>query len=121
MSRYLPYKNFKWCSDSELIRLQEDIINIPDDSSIGYTIKCDIEYPESLHDYHNDYPFFPRHKIIKYEELSDYQQKLISKSKYNSSKKLIADLENKTNIVVDFKTSNISWIKSNKNSFRNKT
>src|SRR5271170_6337795 len=49
-------------------------------------------------------PFFPRQKTIKYEELSDYQQKLISKSKYNPSKKLIADLENKVNIIVDYRT-----------------
>ena len=104
MSRHLPYGNFKWCSESELIRLKEYILNILDDNDIGYTIKCDVEYPESLHDYHNDYPFFPQHKTIKYEELSDYQQKLISKSKYNPSKKLIADLENKVNIIVDYRT-----------------
>ncbi|KAK9685875.1 hypothetical protein QE152_g37621 [Popillia japonica] len=40
-----------------------DIASIPDESDIGYVFKVDLEYPQHLHDTHNDFPFCPDNKI----------------------------------------------------------
>ena len=29
-----------------------DILNVPDDSKLGYLLKVDLEYPKELHDKH---------------------------------------------------------------------
>jgi hypothetical protein len=58
MSFKLPQKSFKWCSDEEIHELEKELLNIPDDNDIGYTIEVKLlEYPKELHDKHNDYPF----------------------------------------------------------------
>ncbi len=44
--------------------LNKHLLEIPDGNSIGYQIRCDIIYPKELNDSHNDYPFFPEHKVI---------------------------------------------------------
>jgi hypothetical protein len=51
-----------------------------------------LEYPEELHDYHNDFPFNPEHKIIEENMLPDYQKRLMNKKLSSTSKtlKLIA-------------------------------
>ncbi|XP_072401744.1 uncharacterized protein [Diabrotica undecimpunctata] len=53
MSQYLPYGGFEWV-DSNI-----DVISIPDDSSEGYILEVDLEYPQHLHDRHKDIPFCP--------------------------------------------------------------
>uniref|UniRef100_A0A1B0FM91 DNA-directed DNA polymerase n=1 Tax=Glossina morsitans morsitans TaxID=37546 RepID=A0A1B0FM91_GLOMM len=52
MSQCLPYKNFKWMTNLENFNLHE----VKDGSQIGYILEVDLEYPSSLHDYHNDLP-----------------------------------------------------------------
>ena len=40
------------------------------DSDEGYFLKVDIQYPENLHNFHNDLPFLPeRMKIEKVKNL----------------------------------------------------
>ena len=56
MSQLLPMKNFKWISPNQV-----DILNVPIDSRIGYILEVDLDYPEELHDKHNDYPVAPEH------------------------------------------------------------
>ena len=34
-------------------------MNIKNDSSTGYAFEADLEYPQKLHDVHNDYPLTP--------------------------------------------------------------
>lgn len=58
MSQYLPYSNFEWVEDIENFHLN----NVKDDSPIGYILEVDLEYPTSLHDYHNDFPFCSENK-----------------------------------------------------------
>nr|XP_022909031.1 uncharacterized protein LOC111420296 [Onthophagus taurus] len=54
MSQFMPVSNFKWLSENEIQNL--DFNNIPDNSDFGYILDVDIEYPETLHDLHNDLP-----------------------------------------------------------------
>ena len=49
MSKPLPVKDFKWMNEEEL----QDWKNIP------CILEVDLEYPENLHDLHNQYPLAP--------------------------------------------------------------
>ncbi|XP_061704174.1 uncharacterized protein LOC133515618 [Cydia pomonella] len=55
MSRSLPIRNFKWLNKDEI--KQFDITSQLPDNDIGYILETDLEYPQYLHDSHNDYPF----------------------------------------------------------------
>ena len=49
MSRLLPTHGFRWMNENELI----------DWKSIPCILEVDLEYPQELHDLHNDYPLAP--------------------------------------------------------------
>lgn len=55
MCSYLPYSNFELISQTEISEL--NVLHIPNDSEFGYILEVDLEYPENLHDLHNDLPF----------------------------------------------------------------
>ena len=57
MSQYLPTGNFRWLSTTEVNRF--DIFRIENDYKKGYVMEVDLEYPEELHDLHNDLPLAP--------------------------------------------------------------
>ena len=42
-----------------------------DNSLIGWVLELDLEYPEELHESHNDCPLVPKKLEIKRERLSD--------------------------------------------------
>ena len=52
MSEYLPYERFKWLENTDKF----DIMSINEKSPIGYFLKVDLEYPDELHELHNDFP-----------------------------------------------------------------
>ncbi|KFM71739.1 hypothetical protein X975_17934, partial [Stegodyphus mimosarum] len=52
MSQKLPLKNYQWCTIT-------DINSIPNDSSEGYILEVDLDYPEDIHDAHSDLPLAP--------------------------------------------------------------
>ena len=39
-------------------------MNIKNNSSTGYVLEVDLEYPKELHDVHNDYPLAPEKLMI---------------------------------------------------------
>ncbi|XP_051159269.1 uncharacterized protein LOC127280359 [Leptopilina boulardi] len=53
MAQALPIGGFKWIANPD----ETFDFNVPDDSSVGYMLEVDLEYPESLHDSHKDLPF----------------------------------------------------------------
>ena len=57
ISEYLPCVNFKWVKD--INKIKQKLMNIKSNSSTGYTLEVDLEYPQELHDIHNDYPLAP--------------------------------------------------------------
>ena len=70
MSQYLPYSNFKWVKNID--KIKQKLMNIKSNSSTGYILEVDLEYPQELHDIHNDYPLAPEKINIPKEWLSDY-------------------------------------------------
>ena len=53
MSELLPYRGFTGEANVENF----DVMSIPDESSVGYIIQLDLEYPRHLHDINKDLPF----------------------------------------------------------------
>ena len=69
MSQNLPTGGFKWLSEKEI-----DLANLP--KGKGLILEVDLDYPEHLHDSHNDYPLAPEKMEIKHHLLSDYCKQL---------------------------------------------
>ena len=76
MSKQLPTSGFKWMTDDDL----------DDWKHLSCFFEVDLEYPEDLHDLHNDYPLAP------------------DRVKIGNIETLIPNLNNKTNYVVHFET-----------------
>ncbi|RLU15904.1 hypothetical protein DMN91_011660 [Ooceraea biroi] len=55
MCQPLPYAEFRWVNDISNF----DVNAIALDSSKGYVLEVDLEYPQHLHDAHADLPFCP--------------------------------------------------------------
>ena len=68
MSQYLPYANFKCVNNID--KIKQKLMNIKSNSSTGYILEVDLEYPQELHDIHNDYPLAPEKSNIPTEWLS---------------------------------------------------
>lgn len=73
MSQRLPIGDYKWVSESVIEKNfnthdrqknEAMILNLKDDSDIGYIFEVDLHYPSKLHDKHNDFPFCPEKRII---------------------------------------------------------
>ena len=54
MSKYLPYRGFQWLSEEEIKIF--DVNSVSENSLGRYILEVDLEYPDELHDLHNDYP-----------------------------------------------------------------
>lgn len=76
MAQPLPTGEFKWMELSEI----EDILRYPDDHEYGAMVECDLEYPQDLHDDHNDYPFAPEN--VEIDELRKLVPHLGKHTKY---------------------------------------
>ena len=82
-----------------------DLNSISKNSSIGYILQVDLEYPDELHVLHNDYPLAPEKLAIPYDMLSDYFKKLQTnmEKKIGNVKKLVTNLSDKTNYVLHYR------------------
>ena len=85
MSEKLPTHGFKWLLDREIGKLfNNQVLQVWE--KIPCILEVDLEYPENLHDLHNDYPFCPERVECK-----------------NGVKKLIPNLRDKTKYVIHYK------------------
>ena len=60
MSEYLPYEEFEWLKNVDEL----DVKSINEKSPIRYLLDVDLEYPEKLHELHNDYPLAPENLLF---------------------------------------------------------
>ena len=75
------------------------------DSKIGWILEVDLEYPEQLHDAHNDYPLVLEKKAIKPEQMSEDQRRLMADLDLAmpNMEKLVLTLEDKEKYAVHYK------------------
>ena len=85
MSMKLPTHGFKWLTSEEMEKLfNNQVVQIWEKTPC--ILEVDLEYPENLHDLHNDYPFCPERVECK-----------------NRVKKLIPNLRDKTKYIIHYK------------------
>ncbi|XP_057290302.1 uncharacterized protein LOC130612992 [Hydractinia symbiolongicarpus] len=69
MREDLPTDGFKWVLNVEAFT-EKRFEKLLDDKKHGYILEVDINYPEKLHDKHNELPFLPERKLVhKVEKL----------------------------------------------------
>ncbi len=73
MKQLLPIGKFQWFN-AEL----DEVLATADDAAEGYILEVDMEYPEQLHDNHNDYPLAPETLSVREAWMSDYQRALMN-------------------------------------------
>ena len=74
MSQCLPISSFKWVKNID--KIKQKLMNIKSNSSTGYVLEVDLDYPQELHDIHNDYPLAQEKISIPKEWLSNYCLKI---------------------------------------------
>ena len=76
---------------------EEQIMKMKWNSKKGWILEVDLEYPEHLHDAHNDYPLAPEEKVIRPEQMSEYQRRLMTGLDLTmpNTEKLVLTLEDK--------------------------
>ena len=101
MSEYLPYEKFEWVKNVDEL----DVMSVNEKSDIGYFLEVDLEYPNELHEFHNDYPLAPKKLVVSNNMLSVYCKKIADEYaiKVSNVKKLIPNLGNKTKYVIHYK------------------
>ena len=103
MSQYLPTGNFKWLSQKQIEKT--NLGKYTENSKKGLILEVDLEYPQELHDLHNDYPLGPEKVKVTDEMLSNYCEKI--QKKFNISTglvhKLIPTLNNKQKYVLHYR------------------
>ena len=101
MSSYLPYGRFKWLKIVDGFNVNSISVKIP----IGYFLEVNLEYPDELHELHNDYPLAPEKLAVSSDMLSKYCKKIADKYeiKVGDVKKLIPNLGKRTNYVVHYR------------------
>jgi len=94
-SQALPVGNYRFLSEREVEEL--DLMSVKADAPVGYIVECDLEYPEHLHEWHNDYPLAPEHMTLSCSLLSPFVTNLIGPTRpWIPTKKLIPNFFNKT-------------------------
>ena len=72
MSKFFPASSLKWVNPKYF-----DLNKYTSNSSKGYVIEVDLEYPKELRELHSDYPLATEKTEIKREMLSEYQLKIV--------------------------------------------
>ena len=93
MIQPLPYGSFRWVEPKYYAEKVE---------GIGYIYEVELEYPDHLHDLHNDYPLSPEQICVSDDMLSGYCNFIKMKFKISSGRvhKLIPNLNDKGKYVL---------------------
>ena len=100
MSQYLPTGGFEWLTEEEV-----DLSKYNDESEKGLVLEVDLEYPEELHDLHNDYPLAAEKIKVTEDMLSPYCREIAEKFKVKVGlvEKLVPTLSNKEKYVLHYR------------------
>ena len=100
MKQLLPMGEFQW-ANPEL----DEVLTTPDDAPEGYVLEVDLDYPEHLHDAHNDHPLAPEAISVPEQWLSDYQRTLVNElgGKFTACTKLVPNLRKKERYIIHYR------------------
>ena len=86
-------------------KIEQKLMQIEKNSSTGYILEADLEYPQELHDIQNDYALAPEKINIPKEWLSNFCLKIASVHNITTGKvrKLVPNLMNKNNYVIHYR------------------
>ena len=100
MSQFLRTGNFRWMTEKQIDKI--DLAKYKENSNKGLILEVDLEYPEELHNLHNDYPLGPEKGKLTENMLSEYCQKITNKYKISIGHvhKLIPTLTKKEKYVI---------------------
>ena len=103
MSQYLPYANFKWVKNID--KIKQKLMNIKSNSSTGYILEVGLEYPQKLHDVHNDYSLAPEKINMPKEWLFKYCLTIAYAHNITTGKVkiLVPNLLNKSNYMIHYR------------------
>ena len=103
MSQYLPTGNFKWLSQKQIRKT--NLGKYTENSDKGLILEVDLEYPQELHNLHNDFPLGPEKIKVNKNMLSDYCKKISDKFNISSGlvHKLIPTLNNKEKYILHYR------------------
>ena len=103
MSQYLPTGGFRWMTQKQIDKI--DLTKYKEDSDKGIILEVDLEYPEELHDLHNDYPLAAEKIKETKKMLSPYCEEIRDKFKISTGlvHKLIPTLNNKEKYVLHYR------------------
>ncbi|KAJ9448907.1 hypothetical protein DIPPA_04793 [Diplonema papillatum] len=101
MMRNLPHSGFRWLPNLTVDNVLHLTSCYNPESSTGYVFEVDIEYPEHLHELHDDLPLLPYNRSIAHDELSDYQQQALGDVPLCAVPKLIADFKKREKYIIN--------------------
>ena len=108
MSQYLPTGGFRWMTEKQINKI--DLAKYKDDSKKGLILEVDLEYPEELHDLHNEYPLGPEKVRVTEDMLSEYCKGIADKYGISTGLvgKLIPTLGKKEKYVLQYRNLQLS-------------
>ena len=103
MSQYLPTGNFRWLTKEQISKT--NLANYSEEHDEGLLLEVDLDYPQELHDLHNDYPLAPEKLKVNKNMLSKYCQKISEKFNISSGQvhKLITSLNKKEKYILHYR------------------
>ena len=103
MSQYLPTGGFRWMTQKQIDKT--NLALYKEDSKKGLILEVDLEYPEELHDLHNDYPLAVEKVRVTEDMLSDYCKRIADKYSISTGlvSKLIPTLGKKEKYVLHYR------------------
>ena len=109
MSNALPCDDFRWMDEDALSTF--DVTKVPDDGNEGMVVECDLEYDESLHDLHGDFPLAPERMHVSDDMLSELSLELRDKKRpvkrkataHSGNEKLVPTVLNKHRYIVHYR------------------
>ena len=102
----LPIGCYRWATMDEKRQIAKELSDIKNcinkhhniNGRTGYILEVDIEYPEELHDLHQDMPLAPEHIFISKDNISPMMREYYPFGRNHKAKKLIGTLHNKKKI-----------------------
>ena len=103
MEQHLPTGGFKWMTKNQIDKI--DLAKYKEDGKKGLILEVDLEYPEELHNLHNDYPLAPEKLKVTKDMLSEYCKTIMQKHKISTGlvHKLTPTLKNKEKYVLHYR------------------